>query len=944
METKESSEGLTEAEWQTRKNRIDPQLRKWGWEPKDTTKIIEECDTLQSDFKKRKYLTYEQTFVNEKKSKYCDYLLLDNNGDPLAVIEAKKTSKDPLIGQKQAEEYAGHIKKQTGKDVFVFFTNGDEIWFWNQPYESPRQVWGFHDCAALERLRFQNLNKKNLSQVSVRADIIDRSYQVEAVRRVLEHITQGHRKALMVMATGTGKTRVAMALIDCLLRANAAQRVLFIVDRKVLRDQAKNKGFKRFFPEEKKSVILSGKFETSARLFVSTIQTLMEVYQEINSGFFDVIIFDEAHRSYYHKWRDAFQYFDAIKIGLTATPAELVERDTFRLFDCTDNSPTVYYSYDQAAEDEVLARYKIAGAQTNFQLKGIRPEDIPDAIKRKLLMEKGIEPDELDFEGTEIEKKVAITGTVEAHVKEFMENCLLDSTGTLPAKTIFFAVSKKHAKRVWEAFEKLYPEHKGKLARVIISEDSRALDIKDDFEKQSFPRVAISVDMLDTGVDVPEVCNLVFAKPVFSKIKFWQMIGRGTRADSSCEHKEWLPNGKKERFLIFDFWNNFAYHEMHPEEHQVSASDAVTTRIFNVRIQQLEDALKTNSAERLELIKAKLLSDLEKLPKESIAIRENAQSVRKALAPEFWTSVGIKPAEYLKKHLSPLMRYLPDINMNTASFTLKIEQLALALLRNDRTAIDKLKVDIGIMLECLPMSITKVKEKEDLIRKVLSPKFWKEVTYEDTVLLLEELSPLMHWKRTEPRQLIVLDIDDVVKQRKLIEFGPLGNPHEEYVGIYKKKVEEKISAIAEQHPTIKKIKQNEALTEADLQKLENTLNSPDLYITEKTLQEAYQEHKGTLVEFIKNILGLYEFPKPEQRINDEFKTFVVEHNFMSADQINFVRTLQTVFAKKKHVEYNDFFDAPFTNFGSNAPTPLFSEDQLKQMVTLCNELEREVFA
>jgi len=212
------------------------------------------------------------------------------------------------------------------------------------------------------------------------------------------------------------------------------------------------------------------------------------------------------------------------------------------------------------------------------------------------------------------------------------------------------------------------------------------------------------------------------------------------------------------------------------------------------------------------------------------------------------------------------------------------------------------------------------------------------------VLLLEELSPLMHWKRTEPRQLIVLDIDDVVKQRKLIEFGPLGNPHEEYVGIYKKKVEEKISAIAEQHPTIKKIKQNEALTEADLQKLENTLNSPDLYITEKTLQEAYQEHKGTLVEFIKNILGLYEFPKPEQRINDEFKTFVVEHNFMSADQINFVRTLQTVFAKKKHVEYNDFFDAPFTNFGSNAPTPLFSEDQLKQMVTLCNELEREVFA
>lgn len=939
-----SLEGMYQSEWETRKNKIDVQLKKTGWNAKDKTQIIEECDTLQSNFKTRKYLTHTDTFEKVKPNRYADYLLLDSNGDPLAVIEAKKTSKDPIIGQKQAEQYADDIKRQTGKDIFVFFTNGDEIWFWNRPFENPRLVWGYHNTDALERLRFQNVNKKKFKDVKIRGDIINRPYQIEAVKRVLAHFESGKRKALLVMATGTGKTRVAMAIIAAMMQSNAAKRVLFLVDRKVLRDQAKNKGFKLFFPHESKSTILSGEVDKTSNLYVSTIQTLMEVYQEINPGFFDMIIFDEAHRSYYHKWRDAFQYFDAVKVGLTATPAEMVDRDTFRLFDCTENRPTFNYTYEQAVEDNWLVPYKITGAQTNFQIKGIKPEDIPDAIKRKLLIEKGIEPEELDFEGTQIEKKVAITGTVEAHVKEFMDNCILDSTGTLPAKTIFFAVSKKHAKRIWEAFEKLYPEYKGKLARVVVSEDSRALTIKDDFETANFPRVAISVDMLDTGVDVPEVCNLVFAKPVFSKIKFWQMIGRGTRPDASCDKKDWLSGRKKESFLIFDFWNNFEYHQMHPEEHQVSASDAVTTRIFNVRIEQLNSFLKTKDKEHLETIQSKIVADIQKLPQDSIAIKENIRAVEKALSPQFWTSVGIKPADYLKKHLSQLMRYQPDVNINTASFTLKVEQLALAVLKNNSDAIERLKADIGAMLECLPPNINKIKDKEDLIQRVLSPKFWKEITYDDTSMLLEELGPLMHWKRAEPRQIIVLDVDDVVKQRKLIEFGPITNPQQEYVTVYKEKVENKIKKLAEEHPTIKKIKKNDVLSEEDLNKLEKTLNGPDLYITEKTLQEIYEQHKGTLVEFIKKVLGLYEFPDSQSRIAEEFRTFVIEHNFLNADQINFIRTLQTVFTKKKKIEYKDFFEQPFTNFGANAPTPLFSEDQLNQMVTLCSHLSKEVFA
>lgn len=525
-----------------------------------------------------------------------------------------------------------------------------------------------------------------------------------------------------------------------------------------------------------------------------------------------------------------------------------------------------------------------------------------------------------------------------------MENCLRDQAGSLPAKTIFFAVSKKHAKRIWEAFNKLYPEYKGKLAEVIISEDSRALLLKDAFEKEKYPRIAISVDMLDTGVDVPEVCNLVFAKPVFSKIKFWQMIGRGTRPEMACEHKEWLPEGKKDRFIIFDFWNNFEYHQMHPEEHQASASDAITTRIFNIRIEQLKETTKSKDERLLQTVQSKIAEDIDKLPKSSVAVRERIKAVDRAQSPNFWSSVGIKHADFLKENLSSLMRYQEDININTASFTLKVEQLALAILKQDKEKIEKLKLEIGSMLECLPMSISKVKAKEDLITKILTPKFWKEVTYEDTLMMLEELGPLMHWKRSEPRQIIVLDVDDVIKQRKLIEFGPLEDPKQEYVGVYREKVEKKIQNLADEHPTIKKIKKDEALSEEDLKKLEKTLNSPDLYVTEKTLQEVYDQHKGTLVDFVKKILELGELPDPEQKIAEEFRTFAVQHNFMSADQINFIRTLQTVFTKKKQIQYRDFFDEPFTNFGVHAPTPLFTEDQLKEMVNLCKHLEKEVFA
>ena len=648
-------------EFRTRLEMIDVLLKEQGWTVSDRSRVLAEIDTKQSDFVAKNYKTVSDTLKNDLESKYADYLLLDSFGAPLAIVEAKRTSKDPHLGQKQAEMYADDIKRQTGKEVFIFLSNGYQIIFWDRERYSPREVKGFYAQGDLERLRFQKTQNAS-SPVEVDTAIVDRPKGIECVKRVVEHLQHGHRKGLIVMATGTGKTRVAMAIIKILMEKGLVQKVLFLADRRALRDQAFIKGYKQFFPEEAKDKIFAGKYDKSKRLDVSTIQTFQEIYLDkdengqfrLSPGEFDLIISDEAHRSIYNKWKDVFTYFDAIQIGLTAIPSEIIDHDTLRFFECNDGSPTALYSYDEAVKDGVLVDFRksILGAQTHFQIAGVRRQDLTEGERAKLL-EQGIDPDDIDFEGTELEKKVAVKGTSEAIVREFMENALMDETGTLPAKSIIFTISKKHVYRLQEAFDTLYPEYKGTLARTIVSEDSRADELIRAFEKDSMPRVAISVDMLDTGIDVPEVCNLVFAKPVFSKIKFWQMLGRGTRANSACEHLSWLPGGKKEYFQVFDFWNNFEYWQMNPDGVKNESPDAITNRIFLSRVKQLAILRQQGDKERAAQVKEQILADIRSLPPDSVSVRDNKQGIKKALSPHLWDNVAIDPLQFLTQKISP---------------------------------------------------------------------------------------------------------------------------------------------------------------------------------------------------------------------------------------------------------------------------------------------------
>ena len=928
--------GTSEA--RTRKEKIDPILKQAGWNMDDLSQVIVEIDTKQSDFVKRDYKTFEETFVNNEEKAYADYLLLDSKGDPLAIIEAKKTSKDPITGQKQAEGYADDIKKQTGHEVFIFLTNGYEIWFWNRGYEGVRPLKGFYSRDDLETRRYQNIAKKDFGDIKINPEITDRDYQVEAIKRVLDGIDNGRRKFLIVQATGTGKTRVAMSLVDVLLRSNRVKRVLFLADRKELRDQAYYENFKKFFPSESMDIVYTGTVDKTHRIYVSTIQTFENVYRDFTVGFFDLIISDEAHRSIYNKWKDVFTYFDAMQVGLTATPSDLIDKDSFRFFDCHDGNPTFLYTYDQAITDDHLCDYKVHQAQTHFQLEGITHHDVPEAEKLRLY-EEGIEDADMEFAGSQIERKVAVLGTNEALVKEFMDNCIMDESGMLPAKTIIFPVSIKHAKRIWEVFEDFYPQYKGKLARMITSDDSRAKELIKDFKKESFPRIAISVGMLDTGVDIPEVCNLVFAKPVFSKIRFWQMIGRGTRHDKVCSHREWLPNGKKDEFLIFDFWKTFDYFKMHPKGKLASSTEAVTSRIFLTRLNLYESFMERGDLKRAELVKEKIMEYITSLPKDSVSIKEKLRDVELAESPDLWNKISVEPIQFLKKKIAPLMKFIPDVNLNEAMFILKCEQYVLAYLQNNQKDMQRAMEMIAEYAESLPMTLNDVKAKKEIINMVTRQDFWDGVKEDDLFKIRDELSGLMQYKQPDPTPQIVIDMGDVVKQRTLLEYGP--NLQEEYIDTYQTKVEKKIKELAESEPVIRKLKKDEALTQADLEQLERTLNAPDLYITEKNLKKIYDENRGTLVEFVKKILGLYEFPDPKQKIKEAFSTFVIEKNYLNANQVNFVRTLATVFSSKKHVEIDDFFNPPFTNIGS--PTSLFKKEELEEMVGLCQKLELEVF-
>lgn len=902
-------------EAQTRAQAIDSQLAHAGWSRNRRT-LVEEFLL--------KIAEPDSGYGNEQ---FADYVLLGSDGNPIAVVEAKRSSRDELAGKRQAADYADAVKAKFGSDPFIFLTNGKEIQFWDRERYAPRKVSGFYTRDDLERLHHQRQFAQSLAGVTINADIAGRDYQNEAIRRVTEGVDAANRKFLLVMATGTGKTRTTIALIDTLLRSKRVQRVLFLADRRELVRQAMSE-FKSHLPNESLARIESG--ETSgARIQFSTYPSMTQVFSSLSVGYYDLIVADESHRSIYQRYKAIFDHFDAIQLGLTATPTDYIDHNTFELFDCGDGAPSYYYSYEQAIADKNLVNYRVLDAQTNFQLQGIQGNALPDPLKQ-MAHDQGVDLDELNFDGSDIENGIINQGTTDAMVREFMDKSRKDIRG-LPHKSIIFAMSHAHAKRLYEGFNRLYPElQRHGMAEIIDSHMERADATLDDFKYRTMPRVAISVDMLDTGVDVPAIQNLVFAKPVLSKVKFWQMIGRGTRL-----HTDKVSGEIKNDFLIIDHWKNFAYFKLKPDGEVDHSSEPLPVRLFRLRLEkwQLLHAQQQNTHAAIE----DLLAMLQALPRHSINVRPHWDKLD-ALA-QHWPQPDQNTVQHLSQAIAPLMRLVPLAGLDELQFRIWCERFTVAWLKGDITEQAKVSERIQEALGSLADNIPEVQCVAEQRTWVLSVGFWQHLDMTRLTTLQSLFSPLMRYRTTTPSRTIEINLPDSVTQRSWIIYGPTGEGA--FAESYREQVEAQVRRLAEQLPELAKLKEGEHLMDNELERIGRTLNQADLFITEGTLRKAFEAPTASLADFLHHILcaGVH-LPNREERINIAFDAFIASHGYLRANQLNFLRAVKAAVIRHGRITRAALNEPPLSSVGR--VETLFPSQDIDELISLANQLLDEV--
>jgi len=935
---------LTEA--QTRVQLIDKRLTLASWNVKDHAQVIEELEIhLRGD-----QTAYPKSPYGKGDSRFSDYGLL-LNGDPAAVIEAKRTSRDAELGKEQALQYAEQLRDfHDVKLPFVFYTNGYQYFFWDTENYPPEQIAGFPTKDDLEWMHLRRKERKPLSVELINRHIAGRDYQIHAIRTILEELDQKRRKFLMVMATGTGKTRTAIALVDVLQRARWAKRVLFLVDRIALRDQALD-AFKEHIPAEPRWPEKGDGKELplERRVYVTTYPTMLNLIEKgitaesyVSPFFFDVVIADESHRSIYNVYKAVLDYFAAIKIGLTATPTDFVDHDTFDLFDCNVSDPTFAYSFDEAVEHvpPYLCNYEVLKVRSKFQLEGIRGKTLDRAEQRKLIAE-GKDIEEIDFEGTELERKVTNSGTNGVIVREFMEESIKDPTGTLPGKTIIFAISIGHARRLQKLFDEFYPEHKGQLARVLVSEDSRVHGkggLLDQFKNKDMPRVAISVDMLDTGVDIHEIVNLVFAKPVYSYVKFWQMIGRGTRVllDDPAQRKTWCP--EKGRFLIIDCWGNFDYFDMHPAGREPQVAVSAPVRLFRARIDQLEAALSIGDEHLVEVVKADLRVDLAVLPERNIIVQQAFADLTRARDDQFWNRMNRDDIGFLRTTIAPILRTQASTDLKSLRFEIDVVEYSTARLAGEDDRVEAIKESIRSQLDELPMSVNVVNREQKLIEAALDEAWWIRPSDVDLHWLAERLAPLMKYRTIGSRPWMELDLKDLTVIKEKIDLG--GDLGRISIAAYRERMESFIRDLVEQNPVLRKLQHGQELSMDEIHELAELLESSDLQVTEERLQQIYDNRTAHFLQLVRHVLGLEHVSSWEETVSKRFDAFIAAHTDLSSRQVLFLRTLRTFILQRRHLEKRDLVDEPFTRLHPNGIQGLFTDTEIDEILCLTSELVR----
>jgi type I restriction enzyme, R subunit len=485
----------------------------------------------------------------------------------------------------------------------------------------------------------------------------------------------------------------------------------------------------------------------------------------------------------------------------------------------------------------------VLDAKTNFQLDGIKAGKLAPEIQRQLI-ENGVDLSEINFEGSDLERRVTNTGTNDAIVREFFDQCRKDAGGALPAKTIFFAMSHCDAMELLESFRRVRPDIQQRgMVEVIDSHMDRADKMLDDFKHKDMPRVAISVDMLDTGIDMPAIQNLVFAKPVFSQVKFWQMIGRGTRL---WEDK--TSGKKKDSFLIIDHWNNFAYFNMNPEGETPCIVAPLPVRLFRARLAKLELLRAVGTPEQITEAIGQLQSMLALLPIDDANAHSHAAEVEALLQAVTWSAMNAERIAHVSHTIAPLLRLVSELNLQMTAFELHVEQLALAWLENDTEALDKRSERISTDLKSLPVNLPQVRRQANQLAWMTSGGFWEHLDYERIMAFQRVFAPLMRYRQAQRRDVIKLTLPDSIVSRHWIIYGPSGEGA--FADSYREQVEAQVRRLSEELLALNKLKRGDSLEDAELHTLADALNRPDLFITEENLREAYEQPNADLLALL----------------------------------------------------------------------------------------------
>ncbi len=878
---------ISEAE--TRKMYIDLMLKEAGWDILTTEGAVQPLKAcIEVEVK---------GMPNSQELGYVDYVLFGGNGKPLAVVEAKRTSVSPIKGKHQAELYADCLEQQYGVRPVIYYTNGFATYIIDGLGYPPRRLYGFHTANDLE-LMIQQRSRKDITDFTVKEHITDRAYQKMAIKSVCEHLNKKHRKALLVMATGTGKTRVSISLVDVLMRNGWVKNVLFLADRTSLVGQA-HKNFVKLLPSTTTCVLSeNGEKDLNARITFSTYQTMINFIdtdsKPFSVGRFDLIIIDEAHRSIFGKYGAIFNYFDAMLVGLTATPRDEVEKSTYDIFEMEQGVPNYAYELEDAVTEKYLVNYSGFKRGSLILKEGIKYANLTDEEKKQMDEIWDYEmatrdfrdiladhPFARDIANNEIFSYIFNIDTIDAVLQDLMENGLKVQYGERIGKSIIFAYNHRHAELIVERFNTLYPEYGPEFCVLIDNYVTYSQDLIDKFEvRDNNPQIAVSVDMLDTGIDVPDVLNLVFFKVVKSKIKFMQMIGRGTRLSENI-----FGDGKnKECFYIFDWCRNFEYFEKNPNGKIAPTSISLTERIFGLRAEiafhlqhqkhQEDDYCRAFHDELKGILKEQVMA----LSDSHISVRAKWEEVSHFKKADSWLSLSEVDAHTLKGDIAPL---LPKNTMEPMAKMFDALTLCIELsLVDEETNADKKIAQMQKIAEILietKATLPQVQAKMETLKEVLSVAAWENVSLSWLEKVRRDLRELMQFLVGEKGRWFVVDIEDVISDDGEAAGVPMRVS-------YKQRI---IDFLASNRnlPVLKKIYNIEQLSADDIYELERILwkelGSKEDYIkyTEGMLCG------GNVAAFIRSLIGV-----DRREALDMFSEFLTDSE-LNAEQEEFLNTI-----------------------------------------------------